>query len=1183
MTSIIENKNVNFHSKHLRGVIDSMFRSETTMLAKHQIESFDYFIQDLIRIIIQQYNPIVIFGNFDENTEKYEQEIRISFGEVAFHSPMLYENDGSMIQMSPELARLRSMSYSSNLHVDVNVETTMRSGPNLEDIDVKTKKFDKILVGKIPIMIGSRYCNSGNIVTQRDCQVDQGGYFIIGGSEKVIISQERQAENKLFCFPITSTTGTITSSKFTHQCEVKSVPEGGFMPAKAASLVYAKNDPKKPNKAGCPMYIHFIGIRKEIPLAIMFKVLGIESDREICNYVFSYRDTSIKKTLISMLRASLEEAQGFTQPMALDYIAKYLPVPKRVSQGRTVSHDMRIQYVRQALQHDFLPHLRGSVENKAYYLGMMTRKLLMFVTGRTTEDDRDSFENKRVDTPGIMLGNLFRQAFSRLTREATIHLNKEINSGSWKITGNFHNIVTNNNIYKILKSNIIETSMKFSLATGNWGVSKQPQKVGVAQVLQRLTYLGTLSHLRRINTPIDKTTKMTKPRKLHGSTCGYICPAETPEGASIGIVKNMALSCNITMDICSSQVEKFVKEHKGFKSVQNDGSAVYINGCVIGIVDDMLVLAKYLIQLRRQGIIHAHTSIVPQYSVLELHIYTNGGRLVRPVFIVEHGKLVFGHKHIQYMQESRCPWNQFIVGTKDLPSCIEYIDVQETGCSMLCHHPNDVYRNPRFTHCEIDPSLLLGVLASNIVFSNHNQSPRNTYQSAMGKQAMGVYATNFRYRMDMVANVLWYPSQPLVMTHNSKHMNMRKVPNGSVVIIAVGSDKGYNQEDSLMFNKSAIDRGLFRSSFFRTYHVEERKNQSTGEEEQFAKPNPNNTLNLNVCSYDALDEDGFPIVGKRVKGGDAIVGKVIPTVNRKKQTNSNVFDKEFRDNSTYVRKNEDGIVDTKYVSRNSEGYLFCKAKIRTERRPGIGDKFSSTHGQKGTIGMIYRAEDMPFSKDGIVPDIIMNPHAFPSRMTAAQLLESLLGIECVDKAMHGDGTPFTNISVDKISSRLEKGGYDKYGETTLYSGETGQKLNTKIFMGPTFYQRLKHMVDDKFHARSTGPTVQMTRQPSEGRSRDGGLRMGEMERDCMLAHGASQFQKEKFVELSDNFTVFTNSEGMMCSVNKKMNIVNSLTNNSGKIKEHRVPYATKQFLHEVQTMGMCVRMYADDTVQESES
>tara|TARA_B100001113_G_scaffold159362_1_gene130311 strand:+ start:1167 stop:4700 length:3534 start_codon:yes stop_codon:yes gene_type:complete len=1162
------------HSKNLRAVIDSMFLSETSMLAKHQLDSFNHFIQVLIKDIVQQYNPVIIYGTFNEELGKHEQEIKISFGDVAFHSPMIYENDGSMVQMSPEIARLRSMSYSSNLHVDVLVETTLRSGEKLEEIEVKNKTFEKILVGKIPIMVKSRYCNGDNSeITKRNCQVDPGGYFIITGSEKVIISQERQAENKAFCFPVSSVSGT----RFSHCVEVKSVPQEGFMPAKPVVLKIAS----KANATGFCLYVHFQGCRKEIPLMIIFKALGIESDRMACDYVFGFKESSIRTTLIGMLRASIEEAEGITQPMALDYIAKYLPVPMRIRQGQPVSPDMRIKHVRHALIHDFLPHLGNNAVQKAYYLGMMVKKLLLYYTKRSDEDDRDSFVNKRVDTPGIMLGNLFRQSFTRLIKDATCILNREINGGAWKLTNNFHNIITNNNIYKILKSNIIETNMKYSLATGNWGVKNTTIKIGVAQVLQRLSYLGTLSHLRRINTPIDKTTKMTKPRKLHPSTYGYICPAETPEGTSIGIVKNMALSCNITMDVSTSQIEKCIREFDTFQPIESNipGSAIYINGTVIGTVDDMIKLSKHLIQLRRSGIIHTHTGIVPIYQDLELHIYTSGGRLVRPVFIVKNGNLVFNEKHIQFISENRHSWNELIVGNKDFEPAIEYLDVQESGCSMLCEHPNNVYKNPRYTHCEIDPSLLLGILASNIVFSNHNQSPRNTYQSAMGKQAMGIYATNFRYRMDMVSNTLWYPTQPVVMTHNSKHMNMRRIPNGSTVIIAVSSDKGYNQEDSLMFNKSSIDRGLFRSSFFRTYHVEERKNQSTGEEEQFAKPNPNNTLQLRHCSYDALSEDGFPIEGKYVKGGDAIVGKVVPMCNRKKQTTT-VFDKEFRDNSTYIRNNEDGIVDTKYVSRNSDGYLFCKAKIRSERRPGIGDKFSSTCGQKGTIGMIYKAEDMPYSKDGVTPDIIMNPHAFPSRMTFGQLLESLLGIECIDKAMHGDGTPFTNISVDAIASRLEKSGYDKYGESELYSGETGKKLTTKIFMGPTFYQRLKHMVDDKFHARSTGPMVQMTRQPSEGRSRDGGLRMGEMERDCLLSHGVSQFQKEKFMELSDNFTVYTNSEGMMCSVNKKSNIVKSFTNkktdDKGTISEHRIPYATKLFLHELQTMGIAARLQVVD-------
>tara|TARA_Y100000389_G_scaffold112868_2_gene110012 strand:- start:10292 stop:13798 length:3507 start_codon:yes stop_codon:yes gene_type:complete len=1154
------------HSKHLRKVIDTFFMSDNSVLTKHQIDSFNIFMSEFVELIVKQYNPVVIYGNYNEEFDIHQHEIRLSFDKIAYHPPMIYENDGSMVQMSPDVARLRNMCYSSNVHVDVIVETIARSGPKLEEVDKKTKTFHKILIGKIPIMVKSRFCNGNyNRDHKKNGHTELGGYFIINGSEKVIISQERQAENKIFCFPVSSVSGT----KYSHCVEVKSVPHNGFMPAKPVSIRITT----KPNHIGHTMYVQFQGCRKEIPLVIIFRALGIDTDKQVCNFIFGFHDSSLKYDLSLQIQASLIEAEGYTQPMALEYITKYLPVPIRIRQGRPINMDMRINHVRDALINDFLPHLGDDFIRKALFLGSMTQKLLLYFSGRITEDDRDSFENKRVDTPGIMLSNLFRQSFTRLIKDATQFLNKDISTGAWTMTNNFHSIISQNNIYKILKSNIIETHMRYSLATGNWGVKNSAVKIGVAQVLQRLSYLGTLSHLRRINTPIDKTTKMTKPRKLHSCTYGYICPAETPEGASIGIVKNMSLSCHITYDIPDTHIMKFIEEESTFYNTNSgkfESTVIYINGTIIGSIDDMIPLKNRLIRLRRKGIIHSHTSIVPNYSSQELHIYTSGGRLIRPVFIVDdEGKLIFNEKHIEYMKHNNDAWDNFVIGNEDMPTCIEYLDIQESGVSLICEDPKNIGIK-KYTHCDIDPSLIFGILASNIVFSNHNQSPRNCYQCAMGKQAMGIYTTNYRHRMDMVSNILWYPVLPVVMTHNSKHMNMNQIPNGSTVIIAVASDKGYNQEDSLMFNKSSIERGLFRSSFFRTYHVEERKNQSTGEEEQFAKPDPNNTLHMKYKSYDAISETGFPIKGKKVNGGDAIVGKIVPMCNRKKDTDV-TFEKEFRDNSTYIRNNEGGIVDTTYVSRNADGYVFCKAKIRAEKIPEIGDKFSSGAGQKGTIGMIYPAEDMPYSKDGIIPDIVMNPHAFPSRMTFGQLLESLLGIECIDTGMRGDGTPFTNISVKDISERLKEKGYDEYGESVLYSGETGKKLNTSIFIGPTFYQRLKHMVDDKYHARSTGPMVQMTRQPSEGRSRDGGLRIGEMERDCLLAHGTSQFLKEKFVELSDNFSVFSNSDGLMCAVNKKEKIVNSLIkdkNNTGKISEHRIPYATKTFFQELQGMGI---------------
>jgi hypothetical protein len=450
------------------------------------------------------------------------------------------------------------------------------------------------------------------------------------------------------------------------------------------------------------------------------------------------------------------------------------------------------------------------------------------------------------------------------------------------------------------------------------------------------------------------------------------------------------------------------------------------------------------------------------------------------------------------------------------------------------------------------------------------------HNSAMGKQAMGVYNTKFKKRMDTLANILWYPTTPLVMTHNAKHINIPKIPNGSVVIIAIASDKGYNQEDSLIFNKASIERGLFRSTFFRTYHVEEKKNQSTGEEEQFSKPDPSNTSRLRPCNYDALNENGFPKINFKIEGGDALVGKIVPITQKNKNQTTN--GKDFRDNSVYLKDNEDGVVDEVYSSRNADGYVFCKVKMRSERKPQIGDKFSSTSAQKGTVGMIYNSEDMPFTRDGVVPDVIMNPHAMPSRMTFAQLLETLLGEECIHSGMLGDGTPFTDISIEDIAERLENRGYDKYGECDLYSGETGVKIPSTVFMGPTFYQRLKHMVEDKIHARSQGPIVALSRQSSEGRSRQGGLRVGEMERDVLIAHGVAQFQKEKFMELSDNFCVHVNkTNGMMCAINKEFDICNSFTDQDqngepSEVSELRIPYACKLMLHELTTMGINMKL-----------
>ncbi len=541
-------------------------------------------------------------------------------------------------------------------------------------------------------------------------------------------------------------------------------------------------------------------------------------------------------------------------------------------------------------------------------------------------------------------------------------------------------------------------------------------------------------------------------------------------------------------------------------------------------------------------------------------------------------------EYIELLKEGKYNLINLILGNgnKDyIPehnSCIEFVDVQENNNLLIANTVSDLKVNKNsnyiknYTHCEIHPSTILGVLASAIPFPDHNQSPRNTYQSAMGKQAMGIYTTNFDERMDTLAHILHYPSIPIVNTMLSKYLNSIHTPNGAMVVVAIMSGNGgYNQEDSVMLNQSSVDCGMFVSTFNRTYKDDEKKSQLIGKEEKFCKPNSFNTKGLKPGDYSKLDDNGFAKINSFMNGGDIIIGKSIPC---KENKGSNLNSKKFRDNSTSLRSNESGRVDKVFQSRNGDGYRFCKLRMRSERIPQIGDKFSSRHGQKGTVGMIYQQQDMPYSKNGIVPDIIINPHAIPSRMTIGQLVECITGKACCMLGMLGDGTPFTNLTVNEIGDILQNEAHlERNGNEILYNGFTGRQMECSIFIGPTYYQRLKHMVDDKIHSRSSGPLVLLTRQPSEGRSRDGGLRFGEMERDCMIAHGVSVFQKERLLDMSDNYRVFIcRKTGMISAVNEEKNIYNSFSSNTTDFSEVRLPYAYKLLVQELQTMGICSRM-----------
>ena len=601
---------------------------------------------------------------------------------------------------------------------------------------------------------------------------------------------------------------------------------------------------------------------------------------------------------------------------------------------------------------------------------------------------------------------------------------------------------------------------------------------------------------------------------------------------------------------------------------------MFINGKWYGFVANSMECLHKLKEARRKGYIHIHVSFSIDFRTNEIHIYSDRGRCVRPLIVMKDNKLLYSNVVQQKLREKKYSWLHLTNGSLcDDPdhACIEYLDINETNNCVIATTTKDATKEKNsmnYSHCEIDPSTILGVLTSGIPFAHHNQAPRNTYQSAMGKQAIGVHATNFNDRFDTFSNVLYYPQKPMINTRLMSYMNIDKLPNGQNVIVAIASHGGYNQEDSILFNQSSIDRGMFQSVFYRCYRSEEQKNQLTGEEDKFCKPDLRNVLFPKPCNYDKLEDNGFVKENTFVDENDIIIGKIMPI-------NDDEYD--YRDCSVNIKSNESGYIDKYHIDTNGDGYKCCKVRVRKTKKPMIGDKFSSRHGQKGTIGMTYLEEDMPFTKDGIRPDIIINPHAIPSRMTIAQLIECIMGKACCLSGHVGDGNVFNEDTVEDIANTLQAFNYEKHGNEILYNGKSGEQMKTKIFIGPTYYQRLKHMSADKIHSRSSGPVVTMTRQPAEGRAAHGGLRFGEMERDCMIAHGSSSFLKERLFEVSDKFNCFVcESCGLTAVANPRTNMYEcKRCNNYSDVSKVSLPYSCKLLFQELQTMSLAPRIITE--------
>ena len=1113
-------------------VIASYF--EQKGLVRQQLDSFDQFVHVKMQEIVDENSTIVVQSTPTAGMTA-TRKMTLRFGQVCLTKPPIYtESDGRSVPIFPREARLRDLTYACNLYVDVVKRVENEFGEKDEH------RYNRVSLGQLPVMVRSSCCvlnglSEDDITEVGECPYDQGGYFIVNGGEKVIVAQERMANNTVHIYK------KAQPAPYTHYAEIRSVPEKSTRAPSAFSIKVMKAP--RAIRASLPL------VKQDIPVAVLFRALGFLSDKEIIGHIVTGAE---QEELEELLLPSMEEAAAIQDQLsALDFIG-------RRSAPLGSSRERRITFARGVLAKELLPHI-GTQEfvetRKAHFLGYMIHRTLSVVAGRIEVDDRDHYAKKRMDLSGPLLASLFRGLFRKLTQETAKHMQKCIEGGR------------DFNIALGLKSTTLTQGLRYALATGNWGNQSRAMqtRAGVAQVLNRYNYISTLSHLRRVNTPIEKDGKLAPPRKLHNTHWGMICPAETPEGHACGLVKNLSLMAYISVGRPAAPVIEMLEECGVLRLEELpelSGARVFVNGAWIGMHASPLELVSTLRRLRRLGQLDREVSVVLDGS--EVRINSDAGRACRPLYVVEKGRLLVTRKDVAELRAVRMKWDELISCGK-----VEYLDVAEEEIALIAMSLDEI--TEQTTHCEIHPALILGVTASTIPFPTHNPSPRNTYQSAMGKQAMGIFSTNFPWRMDTLSNILFYPQKPLVTTRPMDYLRFKELPAGQNAIVAIACYSGYNQEDSVILNRNAVDRGLFRSFMYQTYADQESMSRP-GINEQFRVPPVGSLGRRYACNYEKLGTDGFVSPGTRVVGDDMLIGKVTPV--------PSLVDRDslvLKDSSTPLRRTECGVVDSVMLTAK-EGYRLVKVKVRSARIPQIGDKFASRHAQKGTVGILLAQEDLPFTADGLVPDIVINPHCIPSRMTIGHLMESLLGKVSALSGESGDSTPFVNSStvVDEISAQLASFGYQSCGREWMRCGLTGRRLRSQIFVGPTYYQRLKHMVEDKIHARARGPLQILTRQPAEGRARDGGLRFGEMERDCIISHGAAGFLRERLMDMSDAHTCYVCDRCGLMAIGTKQGQECRACSNHTEISLVKIPYAFKLLLQELMAMNIAPRLRVEE-------
>ncbi|QGR18829.1 DNA-directed RNA polymerase subunit B [Stygiolobus azoricus] len=1099
-------------------------------LVRQHLDSFNDFLRNKLQEVIDEQGEIT--------TEI--PGLKIKLGKIRFDKPGIRETDrGPLREITPMEARLRNLTYSIPLYL-----TMIPIENNIEGEPVE------VYIGDLPIMLKSIADPTATLPPEKLIEIgedpkDPGGYFIVNGTEKVIVTQEDLATNRVLVDYGKS------GSNITHVAKVTSAAAG----YRVQVVIERLKD--------STIQVSFATVPGKIPFVILMRALGFTTDRDIVYAV------SLDPEIQNELLPSLEQASSITTVEdALDFIGN------RVAVGQ--KRENRIQKAEQVIDKYFLPHLGTSPEDrkkKGYYLASAVNKLLELYLGRREPDDKDHYANKRVRLAGDLFTSLFRVAFKAFMKDLVYQLEKS------KVRGRRLSLTA------LVRADIITERVRHALATGNWVGGR----TGVSQLLDRTNWLSMLSHLRRIVSSLARGQPNFEARDLHGTQWGRMCPFETPEGPNSGLVKNLALLAQISVGINESTVEKFVYEQGVLKvediitKVTEEGediekyltwSKVYINGRLVGYYPDGKELAEKIREARRSNKLSDEINvahIVTEY-INEVRINCDSGRVRRPLIVVKDGKPLVTEQDIERVSKGEITFDDLVKEGK-----IEFLDAEEEENAYIALNPEDLTKE--HTHLEIWPPAILGITASIIPYPEHNQSPRNTYQSAMAKQALGLYAANYQIRTDTRAHLLHYPQKPLVKTRMLDVIGYNERPAGNNAILAVMSYTGYNMEDAIIMNKSSVERGMYRSTFFRLYVTEEVKYPG-GQEDKIMVPEAGTKGYKGKDYYRLLEDNGIVPPEVDVKGGDVLIGKVSPP--RFLQEFKELAPEQAkRDTSIVTRHGEMGTVDLVLVTETAEGNKLVKVRVRDLRIPEIGDKFATRHGQKGVIGMLISQADMPYTPKGVVPDIILNPHALPSRMTIGQIMEALAGKYAALTGKIADATPFIESpTINEIKKGILESGFLPDGTEVVYDGRTGQKVKNRVLFGVVYYQKLHHMVADKMHARARGPVQILTRQPTEGRAREGGLRFGEMERDCLIGFGTAMLIKDRLLDNSDKVTVYVcdqcgyigwydrNKNKYVCPIHGDKTTLHPVT----------VSYAFKLLLQELMSMVIAPKLILGDKI-----